>query len=172
MIDYDLTKIKLIAFDVDGVLSSNTITVDDTGMPARTANIKDGYALHLACKLGLPVAIITGGDNEAVRLRYEKLGLQDVHLKCHDKIVVYESVLQKYGIKDENVLYMGDDIPDYRIMKRVGCPCCPSDAAPEIREIALYVSHKAGGQGCGRDVVEQVLKAQGLWMTGEESFVW
>ncbi len=172
MINYDLKKIKLLAFDIDGVLSASTITVGDDGQPMRTANIKDGYAIHLAQKSGVPVAIISGGTNEAVRRRYEGLGLQDVHLGCSVKTSVYTSLLEKYSLKDENVLYMGDDIPDFEIMKRCGCPCCPKDAAPEIREISLYVSHYAGGMGCGRDVIEQVLKSQGKWMADHKAFEW
>ena len=121
MINYDLNKIKLLAFDIDGVLSASTIPVGDDGQPMRTANIKDGYAIHLALKLGMPVAIITGGTHEPVRRRYESLGSQDVHLGCSNKMETYLALLQKYGIKDENVLYMGDDIPDYEVLKRCGC---------------------------------------------------
>lgn len=172
MINYDLTKIKLIAFDVDGVLSASTIPVGEDGHPMRTANIKDGYAIHLALKVGLPVAIITGGTREAVKRRYEALGCQDVHIGCSIKIDTYDALLRKYGIGDENVLYMGDDIPDYEIMTRCGCPCCPKDAAPEIRDVSLYVSHHAGGMGCGRDVIEQVLKAHGKWMADSAAFGW
>lgn len=172
MINYDLCKIKLIAFDVDGVLSASTVLVDDDGQPVRSVNVKDGYAIHLATKLGMPVAIITGGRHEAVRRRYESIGCNDVHLGCSVKTQIYDALLEKYGIKDENVLYMGDDIPDYEIMKRCGCPCCPKDAAPEIRDISLYISHCTGGMGCGRDVIEQVLKAQGKWMSDREAFRW
>ena len=172
MINYDLSKIRLLAFDIDGVLSASTISVDDDGQPIRTANVKDGYAIHLALKQGLPIAIITGGRHEAVRRRYESLGCQDVHLGCSMKIETYEALLKKYGLMDENVLYMGDDIPDYEVMKRCGCPCCPKDAAPEIREISLYISHYPGGMGCGRDVIEQVLKAQGKWMADRMAFGW
>ena len=172
MINYDLSKIKLLAFDIDGVLSASTIPVGEDGQPMRTANIKDGYAIHLALKLGMPIAIITGGTHEPVRRRYESLGSRDVHLGCCNKIETYLALLQKYGIKDENVLYMGDDIPDYEVLKRCGCPCCPRDAAPEIQNICLYISHHAGGMGCGRDVIEQVLRAQGKWMSDAEAFRW
>ena len=128
--------------------------------------------LHLALKSGIPVAIISGGRNEAVRRRYEGLGSQDVHLGCSVKISTYTSLLEKYSLKDENVLYMGDDIPDYEIMQRCGCPCCPSDAVPEIKALSRYVSHRAGGQGCGRDVIEQVLRAQGMWLKDKKAFGW
>ena len=171
MINYDLTKIKLIVFDVDGVLSSSTVGMRDDGQPQRTVNVKDGYAINYALRMGLPVAIITGGNMDSVRHRYEGLGCHDVHLGCSIKLGVYEQLLHKYNLTDENVMYMGDDLPDYPVMQRCGCPCCPSDASPEIQNISLYVSHHPGGQGCGRDVIEQVLKAQSKWMT-PEAFKW
>ena len=105
-------------------------------------------------------------------LRYEGLGLTEVHLGCSVKIRTYEQLLQKHQLQDEEVLYMGDDIPDYEVMRRCGCPCCPQDAAPEIRNIARYISHLRGGEGCVRDVVEQVLKAQHKWMQDQEAFGW
>lgn len=172
MINYDLKKIRALVFDVDGVLSTETIPMSADGIPCRTVNIKDGYAIQLAVKRGLHVAIITGGKVEAVRKRYEGLGVQDIHLGASVKIRVYDEFLQKYGLTDEEVLYMGDDVPDYEVMARCGCPCCPVDAAPEIKELSLYVSHLRGGHGCGRDVVEQVLRAQGLWMTDKTAFGW
>lgn len=172
MINYDLKKIKALAFDVDGVLSGETILLHPGGEPMRTVNIKDGYALQLAVKMGLHVAIITGGRTEAVRRRYENLGVPDVYLGCAVKIKTYEEWLRKYGLTDEEVLYMGDDIPDYEVMRRVGCPCAPADAAPEIKEAAIYISHLRGGYGCGRDVIEQVLRAQGKWLKDEKAFGW
>ena len=172
MIPYDLKKIKAVAFDVDGVLSRQTIVLHPSGEPMRTVNIKDGYAMQLAIKMGLHVAIITGGTSQAVRRRYEGLGIPDVYLGCAVKIHTYEAFLEKYGLTDEEVLYMGDDIPDYEILTRCGCPCCPADAAPEIRSVSCYISHLAGGEGCGRDVLEQVLRAQGKWMSSDHAFGW
>ena len=172
MINYDLRKIKALAFDVDGVLSAETITLHPGGEPMRTVNIKDGYALQLAVKSGLHVAIITGGRTESVRKRYEGLGIPDVHWGCAVKIKTYEAFLERYGLRDEEVLYMGDDIPDYEVMQRCGCPCAPADAAPEIKALAVYISHLKGGYGCGRDGIEQVLKAQGLWLKDEKAFGW
>ena len=172
MINYDLTKIKALAFDVDGVLSAETITMDANGVPLRTVNIKDGYAIQLAVKMGLNIAIITGAKVDAVRVRYQGLGVPDVHLGCSVKMPVYESFLQKYGLTDEEVLYMGDDIPDLEVMRRCGCPCCPADAAPEVISASIYISHLRGGYGCGRDVVEQVLRAQGKWLSDEKAFGW
>ena len=172
MINYDLTKIKALAFDVDGVLSAETITMDANGVPLRTVNIKDGYAIQLAVKMGLHIVIITGAKVDAVRVRYQGLGVLDVHLGCSVKMPVYESFLQKYGLTDEEVLYMGDDIPDLEVMRRCGCPCCPADAAPEVISASVYISHLRGGYGCGRDVVEQVLRAQGKWLSDEKAFGW
>ncbi len=172
MIDYDLTRIRALAFDVDGVLSSSTITLPATGEPQRTANIKDGYALQLAVKRGLHIAIITGGRSEAVRQRYNGLGITDVFLGCAVKIETYAGWTLDYGLDDAEVLYMGDDIPDYEVMRRAGCACAPADADPEIRAIARYVSPLPGGQGCVRDVVEQVLRAQGRWMSDRHAFGW
>lgn len=172
MINYDLTKIKAIFFDVDGVLSCETITQHPNGEPMRTVNIKDGYSMQFAVKCGLVLAIITGGKSEAVRVRYEGLGIKDVILGAAVKIRTYEELKAKYGLKDEEILYMGDDIPDYEVMKVCGLPCCPADACDEIKSISLYVSEKKGGMGCGRDVVEQVLKAQGLWMQSNKAFGW
>jgi 3-deoxy-D-manno-octulosonate 8-phosphate phosphatase (KDO 8-P phosphatase) len=105
-------------------------------------------------------------------VRYQGLGVPDVHLGCSVKMPVYESFLQKYGLTDEEVLYMGDDIPDLEVMRRCGCPCCPADAAPEAISASIYISHLRGGYGCGRDVVEQVLRAQGKWLSDEKAFGW
>lgn len=172
MINYDLTKIKAVVFDVDGVLSAETITLSSDGEPLRTVNIKDGYAIQLAVKLGLRVVILTGGNTPSVRLRYERLGVEDVFMGCAVKLTVYEQFLAKYGLHDDEILYMGDDIPDYEVMKRVGCPVCPKDACQEIKELSLYVSSLRGGYGCGRDVLEQVLRAQGKWVMNDKAFGW
>lgn len=172
MINYDLKKIRAIIFDVDGVLSSETIPLHPDGEPIRTANIKDGYAIQLAQKVGLRIVILTGGHTDSVRRRYEGLGLTDVYMGCAIKIDTYNAFLAKYGLKDEEILYMGDDIPDYEVMQRCGCPCCPKDACPDIKDISLYVSNYRGGQGCGRDVIEQVLRVQGKWLSGAEAFGW
>lgn len=172
MIDYDLSKIKMIVFDVDGVLSSETITLHTSGDPLRTVNIKDGYAIQLAIKMGLHIAIITGGNTENVRIRYERLGMTDVRMSCAVKIDAYRELLKKYGLTDAEVMYMGDDIPDYEVMKCCGCAVCPADAASEIKAISVYVSHAKGGQGSARDVIEQVLKAQGKWMNDKRAFGW
>jgi 3-deoxy-D-manno-octulosonate 8-phosphate phosphatase (KDO 8-P phosphatase) len=172
MINYDLNKIRAIVFDIDGVLSAETITMGPDGLPLRTVNIKDGYAIQLAMKLGLRIIIITGANTPSVRVRYESLGVEDVFLGCAVKIETYDRLLEKYGLSDEEVMYMGDDIPDLEIMRRVGCPVCPKDACPEIRDVSLYVSDRRGGYGCGRDVIEQVLRAQGKWVMNAKAFGW
>lgn len=172
MINYDLSKIKALFFDVDGVLSRQTIALHPTDGPMRTVNIKDGYAMQHAVKCGLIVAIISGAKTDSVRKRYEGLGVKDVILGAAVKIHSYEELCRKYGLTDEEVLFMGDDIPDYEIMTRCGLPCCPSDAAPEIKAVSKYVSPYAGGDGCGRDVMEQVLKARNLWMHNSTAFGW
>ena len=172
MINYDLLKIRAIIFDVDGVLSQETIGLSIEGEPLRTVNIKDGYAIQLAQKLGLRIVILTGGTTESVRLRYQRLGVEDIYMGCAVKLTTYEQFLQKYGLTDEEVMYMGDDIPDLQVMHRVGCPVCPKDACPEVKAVSCYVSHCLGGLGCGRDVIEQTLRAQGKWMSDEKAFGW
>ena len=172
MIHYDLQKIRAIVFDLDGVLSCSTIALDLEGTPLRTVNIKDGYAIQLAMKIGLRIAIISGCKIEAVRTRYEGLGMEDIYLGAAVKIKTYEEFKSKYGLEDDEVMFMGDDIPDLEVMHRVGCPVCPKDACHEIREVSIYISGYDGGKGCGRDVIEQTLKAQGKWLKDEKAFGW
>lgn len=172
MINYDLTKIRAIIFDLDGVLSAETIAMDINGTPLRTVNIKDGYAIQLAMKLGLRIAILSGCRVESVRHRYEGLGIEDIYLGASVKIQVYEQFLAKYGLKNSEVMFMGDDIPDLEVMRRVGCPVCPADACAEVKAASLYVSQRKGGQGCGRDVIEQTLRAQDKWLSDERAFGW
>lgn len=172
MIDYNLKSIRAVFFDVDGVLSASTITLSVDGEPLRTVNIKDGYAIQLAVKQGLHVAIITGGNTLAVRRRYEGLGVQDICMGASVKLLAYEQLKTKYSLNDDEVIYVGDDIPDYEVMKRVGCPCCPRDACPEVKGICRYVSQFDGGYGVGRDILQQVLLAQGKWMASRKAFGW
>ena len=172
MINYDLKKIKAVVFDVDGVLSRQTIVLSANGEPLRTVNIKDGYAIQLAQKVGLRIAIITGGKTEAVRRRYEGLGVEDIHMGCAVKINTYREFLKKYSLADEEIIYVGDDIPDYEVMKACGCACCPADACPDVKAIATYVATANGGDGCGREIIEQVLRAQGKWLADAKAFGW
>lgn len=171
-IPYDLNKIKAFAFDVDGVLSPSTIPMHISGEPLRMVNIKDGYAIQLAVKMGFPIAIITGGNTEAVRKRFEGLGVKDIFLGASAKLPIYESWLKKYQLCDDEVLYVGDDIPDIEIMRRVGLAVAPRDAAVDILELAHYISTFDGGMGCAREVIEQVLRAQNKWMSDKKAFGW
>jgi 3-deoxy-D-manno-octulosonate 8-phosphate phosphatase (KDO 8-P phosphatase) len=170
-IKYDLTTIKAFLFDVDGVLSSDCIPLSENGDPLRTVNIKDGYALQLAVKQGYQVGIITGAYTENIRLRFERLGVQHIYLKSSVKLIDYEDFLRKTGLKDEDIAFAGDDIPDYDVMKRVGLPVSPASAAPEIKALAKYISPRNGGEGVARDIIEQTMKAQGKWMMGD-AFGW
>ena len=158
-----MPQITTFIFDVDGVLTNGVVTIFPDGEMVRNMNIKDGYALKTAVNSGYNVCIISGGTNEAVRKRFEALDITDVYLGTHHKLIQFEEYTKLHNINSENILYMGDDIPDYPVMKKVGLPCCPKDAAPEIQDISLYISHKKGGAGCVRDVIEQVMKVQGKW---------
>ena len=172
MINYELNKIKAIVFDVDGVLSLNTVAMDSEGVPVRTMNIKDGYAIQLAVKLGLKIALMTGGRNEEIRKRYAYLGVQDVFLNCKVKLNTWDTYLKENNLQPEEIIYVGDDIPDYEIMQRAGCPCCPKDACADIKAISTYISDYDGGMGVARDVIEQVLRAQGKWLKSAKAFGW
>lgn len=171
-INYDLKKIRAFAFDVDGVLSPSVIPMSEDGVPLRMANIKDGYALQLAIKLGFRIVIITGGDSIAVKNRYEALGIKDIYLKASHKLDIFINWMKTNRLSPEEVVYMGDDIPDLKCMRAAGLPCAPRDAAWEARQTALYVSKFDGGYGCVRDVMEQVIKAQGKWLADDHAFGW
>ncbi len=158
-----LADINTFIFDVDGVLTDGTITVTTDGEMLRTMNIKDGFALKTAVDEGFNVCIISGGSNEGVRKRLAGLGIKDIFLGAHNKIEQLNEYLNTHNITEQQVLYMGDDIPDYPVMKLVGLPCCPQDAVPEIKSVSKYISHKNGGKGAVRDVIEQVLKVQDKW---------
>ncbi|MCK5677455.1 MAG: HAD-IIIA family hydrolase [Flavobacteriaceae bacterium] len=160
-----MPQINTFIFDVDGVLTDGTVTIFTNGELLRKMNIKDGYALKTAVDMGYNVCIISGGTNPAVKSRLQGLGITDIYLGAHHKIEQLEEYLDIYDIKAENVLYMGDDIPDFPVMKMVGLPTCPKDAVPEIQHISKYISQKKGGNGCVRDVIEQVLKVQDKWNT-------
>lgn len=168
----DLKKINGFAFDVDGVLSVQTIFLHPSGEPIRSINIKDGYAIQFAVKKGFPIAIITGGDSESVRIRFERLGVKNVYLSSENKIEALEDFISKYNLNLDNILYMGDDLPDFQVMKIVGVPTCPANASEEIKSISKYISNFNGGEGCVRDVIEQVLRAQGKWMVDVDDLQW
>jgi len=167
----DLKRIRAFAFDVDGVLSDPKVHLSADGLLLRTMNTKDGYAIQYAVKRGYPIAIITGGRTESVGERFANLGVQDIYLGASDKIRDFSEFRDKYGLTNEEILFMGDDLPDYEIMKVCGVPCCPADAVEEIKSLSVYISHVKGGDGCVRDIIEQVLRLHGKWMDGE-AFSW
>jgi 3-deoxy-D-manno-octulosonate 8-phosphate phosphatase (KDO 8-P phosphatase) len=158
-----LIDITTFIFDVDGVLTDGTVTVTTDGELLRTMNVKDGFALKTAIDSGFNICIISGGSNEGVRKRLAGLGIKDIHLGAKNKIDQLNTYLTENNINTSQVLYMGDDIPDFPVMKMSGLPCCPQDAVPEIKAISKYISHKNGGRGAVRDVIEQVLKVHGKW---------
>lgn len=170
-IDYDLNIIKSFIFDVDGVLSRQTVPHAEDGQPLRTTNVRDGYAIHHALRSGYDVAVITGGRSEIVRKRLEALGVEHIYLKAYNKTEQLQDYMDKTGFKFEEIIYVGDDIIDYLVMKKVGLPVAPADACPEIKAISKYISPIIGGEGVARDVIEQVMKVQGKWMAGD-AFYW
>lgn len=162
-----LGGIRAFVFDVDGVMTDGSVIVMPSGEFVRTMNTKDGYAMQLAVKNGFKVIVITGGNDRAVLGRLNKLGVTDVVLGTLDKLSSMEDFMIMYNLSPDQMVYMGDDIPDLPPMKKVILPACPSDAVAEVRQAAGYVSPFKGGQGCVRDIIEQVMKVQGLW--GEDT---
>lgn len=160
-----MNQISTFILDVDGVLTDGTVHITNTGEMLREMHIRDGFAMKAAIERGYNVCIISGGNNEGVLIRLRNLGINDIHLASPDKVATFKEYIELYNIKPENVLYMGDDIPDYHVMKLVGLPTCPQDATPEIKAISKYISHKNGGKGAVRDVIEQVMKVQEKWHT-------
>ncbi len=164
-------QVKAFIFDIDGVLSMDTSPLNDEGDPVRTANVKDGYALRNALSMGYHIGIITGGAVERVRIRYAKLGVPHIYMGVRDKMESLRDFMEKTGVKAGEILYMGDDLVDYQVMSEIGVPTCPRDAVHEIKEISVYISELKGGEGCVRDVVEQVMRAQDTWIN-EKSYYW
>lgn len=155
--------IRTFVFDVDGVLTDSTLVATEDGHLLRRMNIKDGYAIQLAIKKGYKVWVISGAKSEGVKLRLQKLGVTDVHIGIETKKELLQEIALSSKTAYESVLYMGDDIPDYAVMQLCGLPCCPADAVAEIKSISKYISHKKGGDGCVRDVIEKVMKLNGDW---------
>lgn len=169
-INYDLTKIRGVAFDVDGVLSPAVVPLDSTGNPMRMANIKDGYALRLAAKEGLNIAIISGAQGEGLVRRFNYLGITDVYLKAGSKIDVLKKWMAYNNLKPEEVAFAGDDVPDSECMRYVGLSVAPSDSCSDILMMATYVSPCKGGYGVGRDLLEEILRATGKWPQCDTAF--
>ncbi|MBE0651173.1 MAG: HAD hydrolase family protein [Bacteroidales bacterium] len=166
-----LSGITTLMFDYDGVMTDGKVILQHDAPPLRTANVRDGYILQLAVKLGYNVVVISGGFSRSMENRFESLNIKDAFTGVKDKMEVYRKYLKEKGINNEEVLYMGDDIPDIPVMKVVGVPVCPLDAAEEVRNVSVYISDKKGGDGCVRDIIEQVMKVQGKWLT-PEAFTW
>jgi len=169
-----LSKLKNITtfiFDVDGVLTDGSIFVTENGEQTRVFNIKDGYALQLAVKCGYNVCTVSGSRSKSQLYRLNSLGVTDVYMGIHTKIEKLKNYLEEKSINHENVLYMGDDIPDLAAMQTIGLPCCPADAVEEVKAISAYVSPYPGGRGCARDIIEKVLKIQDKWMK-EDAYSW
>ncbi len=166
-----LSGIKGFVFDIDGVLSLQTINLNSFGVPNRTVNLRDGYALQLAVKKGYCIAVISGCNSNEYRKRLKLLGIKDIYLNSRSKLDHFNDFLKKHNLKTSEVLFMGDDIPDYEVMKAAGVPVCPADADSEIKQVASYVSDKKGGEGCVRDVIEQVLRLHNNWMN-TDAFTW
>ena len=162
-----LQNINTFVFDVDGVLTDGSVILDSSGEMVRTMNTRDGYALQHAIKKGYNICIITGGNSPMVKKRLEYLGIKDVYLSAHEKIDILKSYVKEKKIDLKEVLYMGDDIPDHTCIKEAGVGACPHDAAIEIRDAADYISHKDGGKGCVRDVLEQTMRLHGKWFDKE-----
>jgi len=158
-----LNKITTIMFDVDGVMTDGKVLVMESGEMVRNMNSKDGYALNLAIKKGYRVVVITGGNNLAIKNALGRNGVTDVFIREHDKLACYNDYIALHNLNAEEIVFMGDDLPDHEIMSRVGLAVCPNDAAAEIKEICQYISPKNGGEGCVRDIIEQVLRVQGNW---------
>jgi 3-deoxy-D-manno-octulosonate 8-phosphate phosphatase (KDO 8-P phosphatase) len=167
----DLVKVKAFIFDIDGVLSMQTINLNSFGVPNRTINLRDGYALQLAVKKGYPTGVISGCSSKEYQKRLKLLGIKDIFLNSRTKLEDFNIFLKRHNLNKSDVLYMGDDIPDFGIMKEAGVAVCPSDADSEIKQVAAYISDKKGGEGCVRDVIEQVLRLHNNWMDSD-AFNW
>ncbi len=167
----ELSKVKAFIFDIDGVLSLQTINLNSFGVPNRTINLRDGYALQLAARKGYHIGVISGCSSKEYRKRLKVLGIKDIFLNSRSKLDHFNFFLKKYNLNKSDVLFMGDDIPDFKVMKEAGIAVCPSDADSEIKQVACYISDKRGGEGCVRDVIEQVLRLHNNWMD-HDAFTW
>jgi 3-deoxy-D-manno-octulosonate 8-phosphate phosphatase (KDO 8-P phosphatase) len=166
-----LVNVKAFIFDIDGVLSLQTINLNSFGVPNRTVNLRDGYAMQLAVKKGYHIGIISGGNCKEYQKRLKSLGVTDIYLNSRTKLDHFNVFLKKHKLDKNHVLFMGDDIPDFEVMKQAGIAVCPSDADSEIKQVSAYISDKKGGEGCVRDVIEQVLRLHNNWMDSE-AFKW
>jgi len=164
-----LNNIRAFIFDVDGVLTDGRVLVTTSGEMHRSMNTKDGFAMKFALTNGYKIAIISGGTNEGVRDRFEELGVQKVYLGAHQKDDSFDDFVKENNLNSSEVLYMGDDIPDLSVMEKSGLSTCPNDAVTDVKNAADYISHKKGGDGCVREIIEQVLRVQGNWPFGKNN---
>lgn len=160
-----LKEITTFILDVDGVLTNGKILVTSKGKMLREMNTKDGFIIKYALDKGFKIFIISGGTNKGVKERLKDLGIEEIFLGEHTKKDTYDKLIKKYNLKRNEIVYMGDDIPDIPVMKKIGVPCCPNDAVPDVKQISIYISKKNGGQGCVRDIIEQTLRVQNKWLT-------
>jgi len=163
-----LPNIKAFIFDCDGVFTDSTVLLLPGGEQARTMNVRDGLAVQMAVNKGFHVAIITGGKSTLVRERFVGLGVKDVYLKIKNKMEVFDRILADKGLQPEEVMYMGDDLPDVAVLQKAGLACCPKNSAVEVLEVAQYISPMDGGKGCVRDIVEQTMRVQNKWSLSNE----
>ncbi len=166
-----LADVDTFIFDVDGVMTTGVVLLTKEGQMLRSMNVKDGYALQLAVKKGYRIIIITGGSCDAVKRRFMLLGIEDVYLGVSNKLELFERIVSEEGLDKKRILYMGDDLPDYEVMRKVGVPACPADAVQEVQHISRYISGREGGKGCVRDVLEQVMRVQNKWFH-DDGFHW
>lgn len=166
-----LHKINTFIFDYDGVMTNGKVIFLSQQEQLRTGCVKDGYAIQFAAREGYKIAVITGGRSSLIKDRLNEIGISDVFLGTYDKLSVFNDYLAENNLHPDNVLFMGDDIPDYEVMMHCGLPTCPADAAEEIKKISKYISPFKGGEGCVRDVIEQVMKIHGKWMN-KNAFTW
>jgi len=171
MNEIDFSPITTFIFDYDGVMTDGTVYSDPSGQPWRATNVKDGYALQLAVKLGYNVAVISGAICPSMEVRMNSLGVIDVFTGATNKVLKLKEYMQAKGLQPKEIVFMGDDIPDIKVMKEAGLPACPADAVPEVKAISKFISECPGGKGAVRDIIKRVLEAHGKWMTAE-AYAW
>ena len=163
-----LNNVRAFVFDVDGVMTNGKVIITSEGEMYREMDTRDGFALKYALLKGFKIGIISGGTNEGVKKRLELLGVNKVYLGIHEKDIAFDDFVSTFNINPDQVLYMGDDVPDIPVMEKVGVSTCPQDALPDVKRVVDYVSHKKGGDGCVREIVEQVMRVQDKWVFSKD----
>ena len=157
--------VNTLIFDMDGVLTDGGLLIMPGGEWLRRMHIRDGYALQLAVRAGYRVVVITGSSSEPVKQRLNTLGIQEVYQQVGNKLQLMKELMNQKNNNPQEVMYMGDDVPDLEVMRKAGVSCCPADACRDILEMADYISPVKGGEGCVRDVIEKIMRVQGKWMS-------